>query len=102
MAISSRGSGTTGWKGRCGRSCATASIRLFVRPGVGPRELGVVTDAFLTALESSSGAEQVMSRAWREAGVLSAERQDPIVLASGKIRPVHTLARPREREAKST
>jgi hypothetical protein len=73
-------------------------VRLLVRPGVGPPALRPVEEAFLAAVGAASDAERVMSLAWRNAGVLGAERLAPIVLASGKIRPVHVLPRaPRER-----
>jgi hypothetical protein len=69
-------------------------IRLFVRPGVGPDDLRAVGDALLLALGSASAAERVMSLAWSDGGVVHVERRAPVVLPSGKIRPVHRLPRP--------
>jgi hypothetical protein len=68
-------------------------VRLLVRPGVGPADLRPVGEAFLTAAGAASDAERIMSLAWRNAGVLSVERLAPIILGSGKVRPVHVLSR---------
>jgi hypothetical protein len=62
---------------------------LLVRPGVGSADLEVVAGAFLTAIGAGSAAEQVMSLAWRNARFLGVKRRPPVVLPSGKIRPIH-------------
>jgi hypothetical protein len=57
---------------------------------VGPDDLEGVAAAFLAALGAGSQAEAVMSQAWGAARLLTVERQPPIALPSGKLRPVHT------------
>ena len=65
-------------------------VRLLVRPGVGPDDLEGMGAAFLAALGTGSPAEAVMSQAWGAARLLTVERQPPVALPSGKLRPVHT------------
>jgi phenylacetate-coenzyme A ligase PaaK-like adenylate-forming protein len=65
-------------------------LRLLVHPAVGSLPSEAVTDAFLSAIATGPGAQQVMSLAWRDAGLLRVERRAPHVTASGKILHLHT------------
>ena len=65
---------------------------LLVRPGVGSADLEAVAGAFLAAIGAGSPAEQVMSLVWRNARFLGVKRRPPVVLPSGKIRPIHLLS----------
>jgi hypothetical protein len=64
-----------------------------MRPGVGPADPATVARAFLDALGAGSAAEAVMRRAWDAAQLLTVERQAPLALPSGKLRPVHAPSR---------
>jgi hypothetical protein len=68
-------------------------VRLLMRPGVGPADPATVARAFLDALGAGSAAEAVMRRAWDAAQLLTVERQAPLALPSGKLRPVHAPSR---------
>ena len=71
-------------------------LRLLVHPAVGPLSPETVADAFLSAIGADRGAQQVMSRAWRDARMLRVERRAPIVTASGKILHLHAGGQPPE------
>jgi hypothetical protein len=60
-------------------------LRLRVAPSVGPLDSTAVVDAFLDALGSGNGTARVMTLQWRQAGLLSMERDDPWPTPSGKI-----------------
>ena len=65
---------------------------LLVRPSVGSADIEALTETFLAAVGAGSPAEQVMSLVWRNARFLGVKRRPPVVLPSGKIRPIHLLS----------
>lgn len=65
---------------------------LLVRPSVGAADIEALIETFLAAVGAGSAAEQVMSLVWRNARFLGVKRQPPVVLPSGKIRPIHLLS----------
>jgi hypothetical protein len=68
-------------------------LRLLVHPRLGPLDDATVREAFLEAIGAGTGAERVMSIAWRDARLLRVERRPPIPTASGKILHLH-VSRP--------
>jgi hypothetical protein len=60
-------------------------VRLLVHPAVGPLHSARVAEAFLDAIAGESGAERIMGKLWRTAGLLQVERRPPVPAASGKI-----------------
>jgi hypothetical protein len=68
-------------------------LALLVDPRVGALDADAVARAFLDAVGAGTGAEHLMGRVWREAGVLTVERQAPLTARSGKILHLHS-ARP--------
>jgi hypothetical protein len=64
-------------------------IRLLVRPGVGPADLGAVAEAFLAAIGHGTGVERIMGQVWRDGQLLRVERRAPFTTASGKILHLH-------------
>ncbi len=66
------------------------SLRLLVRPEVGPVDPGALIEAFLDALAEESPAARVMAAQWREAGIVRVDRRAPVTTASGKI--LHLVA----------
>jgi len=69
-------------------------LRLLVHPGVGPLDPEALREAFLTGIGPGSGAEKVMTLAWRQAGMLRVERRAPLATGSGKILHLHVDRRP--------
>jgi hypothetical protein len=72
-------------------------LRLRVAPSVGPLDSPAVIAAFLDALATRSATERVMSLQWRQAGLLTVERDDPRPTPAGKI--LHLRAVTRDPEA---
>jgi hypothetical protein len=72
---------------------AGGTLRLLVDPRLGPLDPERVIEAFLAAIGPGSGAERVMSLAWREAGLVRVERRPPVATASGKILHLHVEGR---------
>jgi hypothetical protein len=64
-------------------------LRLLVHPGVGPVDGAQVREAFLEAVAAHSESERVMSRVWRDAGILGVERRSPVTTRAGKILHLH-------------
>jgi hypothetical protein len=64
-------------------------LRLLVHPSVGPVDSTAVADTFLEALAPRAGGERMMSRLWRNAGLLRVERREPVATGSGKILHLH-------------
>jgi hypothetical protein len=69
-----------------------AVLRLLVHPAVGPIDVATVAEAFLGAI-GGIGGERVMSQVWREAGLFSVERREPLPTSSGKILHLHVARR---------
>jgi hypothetical protein len=67
-----------------------ARVRLLVRPGTGPADLGPVGEAFLAALAPGAGTERIMGEVWRDGEILRVERRAPLTTPSGKILHLHT------------
>ncbi len=66
-----------------------SALRLLVNPAVGPIASEAVAEAFLVALGSGRGPQQVMGLAWRDPGLLRVERRPPLVTPAGKILHLH-------------
>lgn len=66
-----------------------SQLRLLVDPGLGRIDSDALKAAFLTAIGAGSGAEHIMSLAWRDGDVLQVERRTPLRTGSGKILHVH-------------
>jgi hypothetical protein len=64
-------------------------LRLLVHPAVGPVDSTAVATTFLEALAPGRGGERLMSMIWRDAGLVSVERREPVTTASGKILHLH-------------
>jgi hypothetical protein len=62
-----------------------SSLVLRVHPRIGPLDKDEVRDCFLQAMGESSGVERVMERVWREANLVTVERQLPAAQENGKI-----------------
>jgi hypothetical protein len=69
-------------------------LRLRVAPSVGPLDPATVVAAFLDALGAGSGTERVMTLQWRQADLLSVERDDPQPTHAGKILHLRALTPP--------
>ena len=65
-------------------------IRLRVHPRLGPIDEAAVADAFLEEIGHGSGAERVAELLWREAGLVTVEREPPRFTDSCKI--LHLLS----------
>lgn len=66
-------------------------VRLLVHPAVGPLDTGAVAEVFLAAMGGGSGGAAMMSRLWRDAGVLRVERGVPLATTFGKVH--HLISR---------
>lgn len=66
-------------------------LRLLVHPRVGQMDEAAVREVFLEAIGAGSGAQRVMSLAWRDVGLPRVERRPPIHTSSGKILHLHVL-----------
>ena len=66
------------------------SLRLVVRPEVGPVDPGALIGVFLDALAEASEASRLMAAQWREAGIVRVDRRAPLTTPSGKI--LHLVA----------
>jgi hypothetical protein len=64
-------------------------LRLLVHPAVGPLDEGAVANEFLAAIGGGSGLHRIMELQWRQADVLTVERQVPRTTALGKILHLH-------------
>jgi hypothetical protein len=64
-------------------------LRLLVAPAVGPVDEAAVAETFLAAVSAGSDVAAVMASAWRDARLLTIERQAPFVTGSGKILHLH-------------
>jgi hypothetical protein len=64
-------------------------LRLLVHPAVGPVDSTAVVSTFLEALAPGRGGERMMSLVWRDAGLVSVERREPMTTTSGKILHLH-------------
>jgi hypothetical protein len=62
-----------------------ARLRLLVHPAIGPLDTESVKEAFLSAIATGSGAEQVMGLQWRDGQLLRVERAVPRNTTRGKI-----------------
>ncbi len=69
-------------------------LRLFVHPRIGPVDADAVARTFLAEIGRGSGAEHVMALAWRQANVLTVEREPPRTTEVGKILHLHVDRRP--------
>lgn len=49
-------------------------VRLLVNPAVGPVDIAMVADVFLSAIASGSEAQRLMAMQWRQAGFPIVER----------------------------
>jgi hypothetical protein len=78
-----------------------SGLGLIAHPRLGPLDPGELARVFLSAVSEGSGAERVMSLAWREAGLLRVERREPLATRSGKILHLHAPgdASPRPRSS---
>jgi hypothetical protein len=66
-----------------------ARLRLLVNPSLGPLDGAAVADAFLAAIGYGSGVQRIMGLQWREARLLSVEREVPRATVRGKILHVY-------------
>jgi hypothetical protein len=64
-------------------------VRLLIHPIIGPLDLGLAREIFLTALGSGSEDHRSMAATWREAGLVEVERRAPVAEAIGKILHLH-------------
>jgi hypothetical protein len=60
-------------------------LRLLVHPALGPLDEDAVVQGFLESVGRGTGAERIMSLAWRDARLVRVERKAPAITASGKI-----------------
>ena len=60
-------------------------LRLVVDPEVGRLDAAALTEAFLAAIGTGSGAERVASLLWRDSGFLQVERRRPEAGPGGKV-----------------
>ncbi len=68
-------------------------LRLLVHPAIGPVDRDAVARTFLAAISRGSGAERVMGRVWRDAGILDVERAAPQATRAGKLLHLHVVRR---------
>jgi hypothetical protein len=66
-----------------------ARLRLLVHPRVGSLDPRAVADAFLGTLSRPGGAAGIMTGVWRQAALLTVEREAPRATRSGKVLHVH-------------
>jgi len=66
-------------------------LRLLIDSRVGPLDLEVVAETFLSTISAGSGVERVMGLAWRRADLLKVERGAPYVGATGKVLHLHQI-----------
>jgi hypothetical protein len=64
-------------------------LRLLVHPAVGPVDPRAVAEAFLAALGPAGGAAGIMTQVWRDAGLVTVERDAPRTTMSGKVLHLH-------------
>lgn len=62
-----------------------AALWLRVHPRLGPLDHWSIRETFLSAVGNESGIERVMERLWREAELLTVEREPPVAQENGKI-----------------
>jgi phenylacetate-coenzyme A ligase PaaK-like adenylate-forming protein len=65
---------------------------ILVSPGVGPIDEDRLRDVFLDELGRRWSVYRWMVEVWRQAGILSVRREEPIATPRGKILPFRTLA----------
>jgi hypothetical protein len=61
------------------------TIRLLVAPSVGPVDHTRVADVFLGGLAARSPSLEAIFGQWREEGLVTVDRREPISTTSGKI-----------------
>ena len=64
-------------------------LQLLVHPSVGPIDSRAVAEAFLAAIGPAGGPAGIMAQVWRDAGLLTVERERPRTTASGKVLHLH-------------
>lgn len=67
-------------------------LALLVHPDRGPLDESAVADAFLEAIASLGPMQRVMSRVWRDTGVLRVVRARPQSTPGGKVLHLHSRA----------
>jgi hypothetical protein len=68
-------------------------LRLLVHPDVGPLDTAAIADSFLSAISTGSGVQRIAGLLWRDASLVSVERQAPRVAPSGKVLHLHVERR---------
>ena len=72
---------------------ALPTLSLVVSPQVGPVDESGVVEVVLAALARRGPGGQDVSNIWRRAGTLRVVRREPYSTPTGKVLPVHVMAR---------
>jgi hypothetical protein len=70
-----------------------ARLRLLVHPRVGPVDPRAVAEAFLGSVGRPGGTVGLMTEVWRQAALLTVEREAPQATRSGKVLHLHRRGR---------